>query len=85
MSEVSELPAGAVEITRVWLGSEGLECVVRAAVFERPAVWGAVLADIARAVAAGLQEEEGLDPADTLRAIREAVAQELNDPPGESP
>jgi hypothetical protein len=70
---------------RAWLVGEALECSVRAGVFEDPALWGAVLADLARYVAAGLQQDEGKDPAETLRLIREAFEQELAAPPGGRP
>jgi hypothetical protein len=85
MSDQPAPPDDAVELLRAWLAGDELECSVRAAVFADPAVWGAVLADVARSVARGLQEEEQRDPADTLRAIRVAFAAELADAPGESP
>lgn len=77
MSALPTPPSGAVEIARAWLAGDELDCSVRAGVFEEPSLWGAVLADLARYVAVGLQQEEGKDPAETLRLIREAFEQEL--------
>jgi hypothetical protein len=85
MSEPTTPPDDAVELLRAWLVNDSLECSVRAGVFADPALWGAVLADVARNVAAGLHEEEGADQAQTLRLIAEAFARELAEPSGESP
>jgi hypothetical protein len=85
MSELPTPPEGAVELLRAWLEGDALECSVRAGVFENPALWGAVLADLARYVALGVQQEDGTDPDETLRVVREAFAQELDSPAGEQP
>jgi hypothetical protein len=85
MSTLPTPPEDAVELLRAWLVGESLECSVRAGIFADPALWGAVLADITRYVAQGLQEEEGKDPAETMRLIGEAFAQELATPPESQP
>ena len=85
MSEQSETPADAVDLLRAWLVGDELECEVRPAVFDDPAVWGNVLADIARHVAYGLQQEESRDPGDTLRVILETFKEELSDTPRDTP
>jgi hypothetical protein len=81
---MSELPVppdagdpSAMEVLRAWLIAEALHCSLRADVFEDPATWGAVLADVARHVALALQEADGSDPAGTLRTIGETFAREL--------
>lgn len=76
----TDLPEDAVELVRAWLVHEELQCFVRAGVFEDVALWGTVLADLARYVAEGLQQEEGRDPADTLRIIRQAFENDLSTP-----
>jgi hypothetical protein len=73
----------AMEVLRAWLVGEALHCSLRATVFEDPALWGAVLADLARHVAFGLQESDGADPTATLQAIRDAFSEELTVPPEE--
>jgi hypothetical protein len=87
---MSELPVppdaadpSAMEVLRAWLIAEQLHCSLCADVFEDPATWGAVLADVARHVALALQEAEGTEPAGTLRTIGEAFARELAGPAGE--
>ena len=80
MSEPTTPPDDAVELLRAWLVGDSLECSVRAGVFADPALWGAVLADVARNVAVGLHQEEGADAAGTLRLIAEAFARELAEP-----
>lgn len=85
MSELHTPPDGAVEIARAWLADDTLACSVRAGVFEDLSLWGAVLADLARYIAVGLHQEEGKDPDETLRQIRQAFEQELAAPPGDQP
>lgn len=85
MSALPTPPEGAVELMRAWLVGDALECSVRAGVFEEPALWGAVLADVARYVAMGLQQEEGKPPDETIRLIRAAFEQELEATPGNPP
>ncbi|MFO0876322.1 MAG: DUF5076 domain-containing protein [Gemmataceae bacterium] len=85
MSALPTPPEGAVELLRAWLDGESLECSVRAGAFEDPALWGAVLADLARYVAMGLHQEEGTPPAQTLTAIRQTFHEELDQPTRESP
>lgn len=79
MSAESTPPDGAVEVVRAWFVGEELQCAVRAGVFEEPAMWGSLLADLARYVAQGVQQDDGRDPAATLAAIREAFLAELGD------
>jgi hypothetical protein len=85
MSEISAPPdtAGdpsAVELLRAWLVGDTLQCALRADVFEDPASWGEVLADLARHVASAVGEDSGADPEATLGLIREAFVQELAAP-----
>jgi hypothetical protein len=85
MSELTAPPdaAGdpnAVELLRAWLVGDTLQCSLRADVFEDPASWGAVLADLARHVASAVQQDSGADLEATLRLILEAFVQELTAP-----
>lgn len=88
---MTELPvppdAGAAtearELLRAWLIDDTLQCSLHPDVFEEPATWGAVLADLARYVARALHEDDpGAAPA-TLRQIRDAFAAELRGGEGE--
>ena len=46
-----------------------------------PAFWGQVMADLTRHIAEGLAEQEGGDPVDVLRQVREALNAQLDNPP----
>lgn len=83
MSPLPTPPDNAVELLRAWLVGESLECSVRPGAFEDPALWGAVLADLARYVAMGLEKEENRKAEQTLAVIREAFLEELDRPPTE--
>lgn len=69
----------AIELVRAQLVGDELRCTVVNA-FEDPSQWGVVLADLARVVAQKFQEHEGLEPDATLRSIRDAFEQTLNEP-----
>jgi hypothetical protein len=71
----------AMEVLRAWLIGDALHCSLDAGVFEDPASWGAVLADLARHISRALQESDGSDPQATLRAIRDTFAEELTEHP----
>jgi hypothetical protein len=72
----------STEVVRAWLIGGDLHCSLRAGVFDDPATWGAVLADVARYVAEAFTDLDGSDQAKTLAAIRAAFAQELDTPAG---
>ncbi|MBK9126608.1 MAG: DUF5076 domain-containing protein [Phycisphaerales bacterium] len=90
MAHVNELEAppsaaqdaDAVEISRVWVSEGGLEVSLRLGVFEDPAAWGVLLADLARHVAHAHQQLDGSDAEQTLGLIRDALEAELSDPTG---
>jgi hypothetical protein len=66
-----------MEVLRAWVIADSLHCSLQADVFEDPATWGAVLADVARHVALALQESAGTDPTATLNTIGRTFTQEL--------
>jgi hypothetical protein len=86
---MNELPAppdaqdhpDATEILRVWVIGQDLQCSLNPAAFEDAATWGMALADLVRYVARALQEEEGKDPGETIRAIRAQFDAEMIAPP----
>lgn len=73
---MSEPPAG-MELARVWVAGGELHCELNAGAFDDPAVWGEVLADLARHVAQGMYELEGRPIAQTLATLRRTFEQEL--------
>jgi hypothetical protein len=69
-----------VEILRAWVQEDTLYCSLAVGAVADAPTWGTVLADLARHVAEAIQEEEGTDPAEALRQIRAAFAEELDTP-----
>jgi hypothetical protein len=78
MSEASAPNTGepkGTELLRAWIVGEELHCTLQPDVCDA-ATWGMVLAGLARHIAEGLQEQEGLDPADALAGIRTAFLEQ---------
>jgi hypothetical protein len=73
--------ADATELLRVWVIDQALECTLHAGAFEDPATWGVLLADVVHHVAEAFAEDEGRDPAETIRLIRAAFDAEMSAPP----
>lgn len=51
--------------------------------WEDPAAWGIMLADLARHVANAYQQDVGLNPEESLRRIKAALEAELSGPTDE--
>lgn len=62
----------ATECIRAWIAHETLHVSLLPEIFEDPAAWGIVLADIARHLANSFHGTGGADPRDTYRQIAEA-------------
>lgn len=65
------------ELLRAWVGSGALHCSLRPEVWQDPATWGAVLADLATYAVAAMHEHLGVDPEESLRVIRQRFEREL--------
>ena len=76
----------AVEMLRVWIAEQGLHCSLKVGMYRESTnvpeekAWGKILADAARHIANALHEGYGADAAESLRAIRESFAHELDAP-----
>jgi len=85
---MSELPtppdAQSVELLRVWIVRESLQCSIQADAFPDPGTWGAVLADVVRYVASAWQQQEGVPAAQTTQRILNVLAEEMRSSPGEN-
>jgi hypothetical protein len=66
------------EIMRLWIALGDQHFSIRTGVWEDPAAWGIMLADLARHIAASYNQEEGRDIDATLRRIREGWSAELD-------
>ncbi len=69
--------AHAFEILRVWIASNQQQVSLRSGVWEDPAAWGIMLADLARHVAESYRQEDGRDVASTLARIKAGIDVEL--------
>jgi Domain of unknown function (DUF5076) len=69
--------AAAFELLRVWVANNQQHVSLRTSVWEDPAAWGIMLADLARHVAESYRQEEGRDVATTLERIKAGIDAEL--------
>ena len=78
---------GSFEILRIWVANHGQHVSLRTGVWNDPAAWGILLADLAKHVVNSYQESAGLDKAKVLARIKTALDAELasptDDPSGE--
>jgi uncharacterized protein DUF5076 len=72
------------ELARLWVANDAQHVVLRTDVWPDPAVWGIVLAELARHVALAYQHKDGHDPEDVLERVLAGFHTEL-EPPMNSP
>jgi hypothetical protein len=70
----------AYELARVWVAQKAEHVSLCIGTWEDPVAWGIVLADLARHVAIGYEQDKGLDRKETLRRISAALLAELDSP-----
>ena len=88
---MNELPAppdaagdpASVELLRVWVVGETLQCTLQADAFPEVDAWGEVLADVVRHLARARREQEGGAEADTVRRILAVFDEEMRAPTAE--
>jgi len=68
------------EIARLWVANGAQHVVLRTDVWPDPAVWGIVLADLARHVALAYQRKDGHDLEDVLERVLAGFHTELESP-----
>jgi len=73
----------ASEVLRAWVANGGLVCSLRPELWDDPANWGILLADVARHVADAIHELNGADPDETIAQIQDNFNNELDDPTDE--
>jgi len=73
----------SVEVLRVWLAGEQQHVSIRVGVWDDPAAWGLMLADLARHVANSYQQVKGLDRLRTLQRVKAGLDAELSSPTDE--
>lgn len=70
----------SIELLRVWAANKGQHVSLRVGIWNDPAVWGIMLADLAKHVANSYQESRGLDRLKTLQRIKAGLDAELASP-----
>jgi hypothetical protein len=68
------------EVLRVWVANSGQQVSLRVGVWDDPAAWGILLADLARHMANAYRQDAGLDELETLQRIKAALDAELGSP-----
>lgn len=68
------------ELLRVWIAHNDQHVSLQTGVWEDPAAWGIMLADLARHIANTYFEDAGLDRDKTLQRIKAAINAELSIP-----
>ncbi len=75
--------ADAVEIARIWVTHGKLEVCLRPEIWEEPATWGIMLADLARHVANAYEQLEERDIDEVLALIKLGFDAEWESPTDE--
>lgn len=73
----------SVELLRVWLVGGRQHVSLRVGVWDDPAGWGIMLADLARHVANAYQQQMGLDRTKTLERVKAGWEAEFSSPSDE--
>ena len=71
------------ELLRLWVANKDQHVSLRTGVWDDPAAWGMMLADMARHIANSYQQDKGLDRSQTLKRIKAALDVELASPTDE--
>ena len=75
----ASLDANSTEIIRVWLANDNQHVVLASGVWEDPASWGLMLADLARHVANMYQRDFGADGSAILQRVLDGFWAEIGD------
>jgi hypothetical protein len=70
----------SLEVIRVWVANQNQHFTLRVGLWDDPAAWGLLLADLARNVAKSYEQDAALDAKATLDRIKSAFNVELDDP-----
>lgn len=76
----------AVEMLRVWTADQTMYCAMKIGMYQETkkvseeAIWGAILADVARQVSTTLQQSNPRRDTDSLALVREHFLKELSAP-----
>ena len=71
------------ELLRVWIANQEQHISLRAGIWDDPAAWGMMLADLAGHIANAYEQSEGRDRADVLAQIKAGLEAEWRTPTDE--
>lgn len=84
---MSELPTPtegeSVELLRLWIAGEALQCALQIDAFADAGSWGAVLADVVRHIADAVRQQESTPAEQTIQRILEVFHEEMRSPSSE--
>ena len=78
--EAAQRDGNSLEIIRVWVAGGNQHFTLRVGLWEDPAAWGLLLADLARNVAASYEQDASLDRLASLDRIKLAFNTEIKHP-----
>jgi hypothetical protein len=70
----------SMELIRVWMANKNQHFTLRVGLWDDPAAWGLLLADLARNVAQSYEQENSVDVRSALDRIRLAFNTEIQNP-----
>ena len=78
LPEAAKTDPQSFELLRVWIANKGQHVSLRTGVWEDPAAWGIMLADLASHIVNAYDQDEALDRQKTLQRIKAAFDTELS-------
>jgi hypothetical protein len=78
--EPARTDAKSFELLRVWVAHQDQHISMRTGVWDDPAAWGVMLADLARHIANAFEKFEDRDPLEVLEAIKAGFEGEMQSP-----
>lgn len=78
--DAAKADENSLEIIRVWVANQDQHFTLRVGLWDDPAAWGLLLADLARNIAKSYEQDAALDAAATLNRIKMAFNVELDAP-----
>jgi Domain of unknown function (DUF5076) len=76
--EPAKTDAKSFELLRVWIAHHDQHISLRVGVWEDPAAWGVMLADLARHIANAFEKTENRDPLEVLEQIKAGFEGEIH-------
>ena len=78
--EAAKTDSKSFELLRVWVADNKQHVSLRIGVWNDPAAWGLMLADLAKHIVNSYNQDAALDRLKTLQRIRAALDAELSSP-----